>query len=68
MKNRTISFFFGLAEARLKQDGQDAQDEQEDSTSPPDGRAQPKTRLQVREDLNVYRTAAGIRCKGPKGP
>ena len=48
MKNRTISFFFRLAEARLKQDGQDAQDKQDDSTSPP------KTRLQVREDLNVY--------------
>ena len=47
----------GLSAARccLKQDGQDAQEEQEDTPSPRDSRATPKTRPQVREDLNVYR-------------
>ena len=39
----------------LKQDGQDAQDEQDYRHSPRSNRAPPKTRHQVREDLNVYR-------------
>ena len=37
----------------LKQDGQDEQDRQDER--------------QVREALNVYRRAAVIRCKGPRG-
>ena len=39
----------------LKQDGQDAQDEQDYRPSPRSNRSPPKTRHQVREALNVYR-------------
>ena len=46
--------------SRLKQDGQDEQDGQDKSLSPPNCRS-----LQVREDLNVYRYPAGTGGQGP---